>query len=342
MQRTLGFISGAIIAAALLAGCGKTYPVGATGPTPTPLKPTVTSVYALPTPPASAQPEGLASAPAASNCVAGVIWFTEFSGNEIGVLDEAAAFTMYTLPNPSSEPYDITCGPDGQIWFTEYGGNRIGRYDLATANFAEFPIPTAASEPTAIVLGDDGGLWFTESGTGKIGRIDVTTGVITEYSTGGTKPFDEALDIAGNIWFTLNGSNQIGMITTGGTVSLHTVPTAASQPYAIILGSDHALWFTENATGKLGRIVPSNASFNEYALTSCTNPTSLQQGTDGNFYIICSGATPTILQYNPTNGDQKSFSVRSGSVPQWAIIAFDNKLYFTDSGLNSIDQFTYQ
>lgn len=342
MRRSLVFIFGAAAAVALLAGCGKTYPVGTVAPTTPPLKPHVTSVYDLPTPPANAQPEGLASAPADSNCETGLIWFVEESGNQIGALDEAAKYTMFQLPNAGSEPYGITCGPDGEIWFTEYAGNRIGRFDSSTDNFAEFTITSANSDPTAIALGSDGGLWFTESNSGKMGRADESTGTITEYSTGGTMPFDDVLGPDGNIWFTLEGSDQIGTITSGGTTTLYTVPTAASKPYAIITGSDGALWFTENATGKLGRTVASNGSMTETTLTSCPNPTSLQQGIDGDFYIICSGATPTMLQYNPSNGDQTSYALKTGSNPQWSIIAFDNKIYFTDSGLNAIDQFTYQ
>lgn len=342
MQRTLGFISGAIVASAMLAGCGKTYPVTAAAPTAPPLKPHVTSVYVLPTPPASAGPEGLSSAPSDSNCATGVIWFAEESANQIGALNESATFYTYTLPNSNSEPYGITCGPDGQVWFTEFSGNRIGRYDPSTQNFAEFTIPTASAEPMAIVLGQDGGLWFTEYASGKIGRADATSGTISEFSTGGTHPLDAIDDTSGNIWFTLNGSNQVGSISTStDAVTLYNVPTAGSQPYAVLYGADSAIWFTENATGKIGRIVPSNGSITDTALANCANPGSFAQGTDGDFYIICQGATPTILQYNPLTGSQKTYSVRSGSDPQWAIIAFDNKLYFTDSGLNSIDQFTY-
>lgn len=341
MRRTLGFISGAICAAALLAGCGKTYPVGAIAPTPPPLTPQVTSVYTLPTSAPAAQPEGLSSAPIDSNCSTGVIWFALESGNAIGTLNQSAKYTLLNLPNAGSGPYGITCGPDGQIWFTEYAGNRIGRFSTANGNFAEFTIPTSGADATAIVLGNDGGLWFTETATGKIGRIDVSTGSIVEYPSGATTPFDDVVGPDGNIWFTAKGSDQIGTITSAGAVSLYNVPTAAAAPYAIVTGSDHGLWFTESASGKLGRIAANNGQFTEVALTNCSSPGSLQQGSDGNFYIICQGASPSVLQYNPTNGNQKTFALKSGSVPQWSIIAFDNKLYFSDSGLNAIDQFTY-
>ena len=184
LRRTLGLISGAAAAAALLAGCGKTYPVGAVGPTSPPIKPSVTSVYALPTPPASSQPEGLASAPADSNCASGIIWIAEESNDAIATLNTSAVYTTFTLPNANSEPYGITCGPDGETWFTEFAGNRIGRFSTSTLDFAEFNIPTASAQATAIALGDDGGLWFTESAVGKIGRVDETSGTIAEYSAG--------------------------------------------------------------------------------------------------------------------------------------------------------------
>jgi virginiamycin B lyase len=341
--RTLGIITGALCTAALLAGCGKTYPVTAVAPTTPPLKPQVTSAYTLPTPPAAADPTGIASAPTDSNCVSGSIWFTEANGNAIGTLNEAAKFTTAPLPNANSEPYGITCGPDGEVWFTEYAGNRIGSFNITSEDITEYSIPTAGADPTRIAMGADNGLWFTETATGNIGRCDATTGTITEYSTGSSTsdPTDITLGSDGNLWFTLNATNQIGKITSGGTVTTYTVPTSNSHPYAIVSGSDADLWFTENATGKLGHVVPSNGAITEIALTSCANPQSLQQGNDGNFYIFCAGATPTVLQYVPSSGHQKSYAVRSGSVPLWSVIAFDGKLYFGDSGLNAIDQFTY-
>ncbi len=330
MRRTLGLITGAVIAAILLAGCGKTYPVTAAVPTATPLVPSVTSVYTIPT--GSAFPLGITSSSIA-------IWFAEESTDKIGSLDQTATFTEFLLPNAGSEPYGITFGPDDNVWFTEYAGNRIGRYDPTTANFAEFTIPTASADATAIVLGSDGALWFTESGTARVGRVTLA-GSITDYSVGGAGPLSAALGSDGSVWFTLNGSNQIGTITTNETVTRYTVPTAGSQPLDIIAGTDGALWFTEHATGKLGRITVTG-SITEVTLTACAAPGALQQGVDGDFYIFCTGATPTMLQYNPHTAAMKSFKLKTGSVPQMAVIAFDNKLYFTDSGLNSIDQFSY-
>lgn len=337
MRRTLGFITGAVVAAVLMAGCGRTYPVGTVAPTPTPVTPSVTSKYSIPT--SASQPVGIWSSANATD-----VWFTEESGDKIGSLNESAKITEAPLPSAGSEPYGITFGPDDFVWFTEYAGNKVGRYDPTTANFAEFPIPTGASHPTAIVTGADGALWFTESASDKIGRLDPNSGVFTEYTVGGSNPLNAAYSSQdGAVWFTLNGSSQIGSITDTGAFTLYSVPTPASSPYGIVADSARsAVWFTEQATGKLGEVTESNGSITEYTLTNCASPGALQEGADGKFYIFCTGASPTILQFDALTSKMKSFPLKSGSVPQYGIIAFDNKLYFTDSGLNAIEQFTYE
>jgi virginiamycin B lyase len=337
LQRTLGFITGAVVAAVLLAGCGHTYPVGAVAPTPPPIKPSVTSTYSLPT--TASQPVGIWSSAGAN-----AVWFTEESGDKIGDLNESAKITEVQLPNAGEEPYGITFGPDDFVWFTEYAANNIGRYDPTLGNFAEFPIPTGASHPTSIVTGADGALWFTESAADKVGRLDPKSGAFTEYAVGGSVPMNSVLGPDHSVWFTLNGSSQVGSITDTGAVNLYNTLTPSAAPYAIVSDSArNALWFTENAAGKLGEIVAGTGSVaQEISLTNCAAPGALQEGADGKFYIFCTGASPSILQYDPYTSKMKNFPLKAGSVPQYGIIAFDNKLYFTDSGLDAIEQFTYE
>jgi virginiamycin B lyase len=337
MRRTLGFIAGAVIAAALLGGCGKTYPVGAVAPTPTPVVPSITSTYTIPT--SASDPMGIASS-------ASAVWFTEEAADKLAYLNQSAKIAEVLLPNSGSQPDGITFGPDSNIWFTEYGADKIGRYDPSSSTFAEFIIPTASSNPTSIVIGPgDSALWFTESATDKVGTVTLS-GSINDFSlpAGTSTPlFATSVGNDGGIWFTLNGSDQIGeIVPVSDAISVYNVPTAASQPYGITYGTDHAIWFTEHATGKLGRLTTNGQFTNEITLTGCPAPGALQQGVDGKFYIFCTGASPSILQYDPQKGTMKTFALKSGSVPQNAIIAFDRKIYFTDSGLNAIEQFTYE
>jgi streptogramin lyase len=84
----------------------------------------------------------------------GALWFTEsppqaspvtscppapgFHG--IGRITSGGTITNnFATPTPSSEPSDITVGPDGALWFSEYCADKIGR--IATAPSAPPPPP---------------------------------------------------------------------------------------------------------------------------------------------------------------------------------------------------------
>jgi virginiamycin B lyase len=333
MQRSLAFISGAVMLAVLLAACGKTYAVGTVAPTPTPVQPSITSTYKVPT--SSAMPIGIVSSSSA-------IWFTEESGNKIAQLNESAKITEYTLPNSGSQPYGITFGPDGYIWFTENAGNRVGWFNPSANTFAEKSIPTASAGASATAAGcDDNSVWFTESAAGKIGSLDTTSFTFSEYPfAGSSDPTDITCGPDTGMWFTLQGANQVGEIVNGTVVGPYTVPTAGSGPYAIV-SANNKLWFTEHNSGKFEYITTNGQFGTEVSLKSCAAPGDFVQGVDGNFYIFCTGSSPSILQYNPSTGSMRSFALKSTSVPQRGTIGFDNRLYFTDSGLNAIEQFRY-
>src|SRR5438874_2555157 len=63
---------------------------------------------------------------------------------------------------PSSNPYYIASGPDGNLWFTEVFSNQIGEINPATDAVNEFGGLTANNVPAGITAGPDGNLWFTE------------------------------------------------------------------------------------------------------------------------------------------------------------------------------------
>ena len=111
----------------------------------------------------------------------GNLWFTEWDGNRIGRITPTGVVTEFPVPTvsahpfgttPSSNPFGITAGRDGNLWFTEASGNQIGRI-TPTGVITEFPIPTAASFPDGIAPGPDGNLWFAELTANKIGKVAV-------------------------------------------------------------------------------------------------------------------------------------------------------------------------
>jgi len=109
------------------------------------------------------------------------LWFTEPQANRIGRINTKGLITEYRLPNPNSNPWGITEGPDGGIWFTEQGGSKIGRITTllpvsATDAIVEYSLPTNNSGPGAITAGPDGNLWLTESMPSPTGGISEALG----------------------------------------------------------------------------------------------------------------------------------------------------------------------
>jgi virginiamycin B lyase len=112
-------------------------------------------------------------------------------------------------------------------------------------------------------------MWLTElcfpSCGGGIARVTMSE-AITEYRIPGpATPVGIAAGSDGALWFTDEGQNTVDRITTVGTISTFTVPTANSVLQDITTGPDKALWFTEYSGNKIGRLTTSG-SFTEYPL----------------------------------------------------------------------------
>jgi streptogramin lyase len=56
----------------------------------------------------------------------GNLWFTEITGDRIGIITTSGVITEIPIPTRTSLPEGITLGPDGRLWFTESVGNKIG------------------------------------------------------------------------------------------------------------------------------------------------------------------------------------------------------------------------
>src|SRR5689334_16813411 len=66
--------------------------------------------------------------------------------------------------------------------------------------------------------------------------------VITEYPVTGISPYKIAAGPDGNLWFT-GAANTIGKISTTGTATQYTVPTASAYTNGITAGPDGNVWF---------------------------------------------------------------------------------------------------
>jgi virginiamycin B lyase len=210
--------------------------------------------YTVPT--ASSAPLSIVTGPD------GNLWFTESGAAKIGMVTTSGSFTQFTIPS-GYHACSITSGPDGNLWFGDTNGQfgNIGRITTG-GSVTEQALPGQYNDPWGITSGPDGNLWFLRSGN-TIGKM-TTSFTYTAYTlphpysiTDGGAGLVPTITTGpdGNLWFTESGRNAIGRITTSGTITEYSIPTAGNIPISIVTGPDGNLWFTEyGAVNNIGKL----------------------------------------------------------------------------------------
>src|SRR5215471_15162298 len=171
----------------------------------------------------------------------------------------------------------------------------------------EFPVPTANSGPFGITAGPDGNLWFTEAG----------------FTLGGVT----------------GGGHKIGRITTAGSITEFSIPTAGSFPVGITAGPDGNLWFIEALTGNIGRITTTGV------VTEFPTPFTgfegsfpfgtITPGSDGALWFVLSNGNVNNNNIGriTTDGAFTEFPVpTANSEPSVITAGPDGALWFTETG----------
>jgi virginiamycin B lyase len=335
----LGFL-----AAALLAACGKGTPLTSGTPTPPPpYVPNVSSEYAVPT--ANSRPMGLVALPPPID----QIWFTENAASKIGTLTQQGVISTPepVTPTKNAGPNAIASGPNGLLWFTE---TNIGK--IAQINGAQNPVVTEfllsnTSRPTALTLGSDGNMWITDPATNAIWKVS-QKGVVGGpcLLPSNADPTSIATGSDGALWFTEPGLNRIGRLpvtntASCGSVTHFNIPTRNAGLSTIVAGADGSLWFTERTAKKIGRMLVTGHVAAEYSLKPATNPTSLIEGIDNNFYFSDPG-TNQIGQFVTSTQKVKLFKIpTANSQPAGLILGNDQEVYFVEMAANKLGQFKY-
>jgi virginiamycin B lyase len=102
----------------------------------------------------------------------GKIWFTELSGQKIGNLTTAGAFTEYTVP-VANTMYQIISAADGTFWFT-FGIIQGGSGDScgighSTQSGTVTTYVIADCHTSGLAFGADGNIWLSEQTANKVG-----------------------------------------------------------------------------------------------------------------------------------------------------------------------------
>jgi len=268
------------------------------------------TITEFPTPTRGPQPAWITAGPD------GNLWFTESTGNKIGMINPAThAITEFPVPTASAYPFGITAGPDGNLWFAEGGGNKIGVINPATHAIAEFSGPTG--NPGWMTTGPDGNLWFTEETGDKIGMINPATHAIAEFPvpTASADPMGITAGPDGNLWFAEQKGN-IGEINPAThAITEFPIPSYTSRkstsptPWGITGGPDGNLWFADRFNGAVGVVTLNPASATHLVVTQ-PPPASVTAGSpfgltvraeDSSGHLVASfGGTVTVgLASNP-------------------------------------------
>jgi len=256
--------------------------------------------------------------------------------------------TEFSL-GPTSFPFRIAAGPDGNVWFTDQGTKAIGRITVS-GTITEISIAlnggNIGSVPRQIKVGADGNIWFTDIGSPPaIGRI-TTSGTITEFNLpAGSVPTALAVGTDGNLWFTDKSVSApaIGRITMSGAITEFGIAAnggnVGSLPNGITSGPDGNLWFTDQgATKAIGRITLSGA-ITEFSagLIVPSLPAAITPGPDGNVWFTDQGTpqTPKAIGRITTAGQitELSSGLSANSIPGEITPGADGNLWFTDQGI---------
>jgi streptogramin lyase len=202
----------------------------------------------------------------------GALWFVETgftaSGNQnIGKVTTAGSFSEFVANKQSTSPTmsmsldTIAAGPDGTLWYdigvTQLGIPRIGELKrLSTAGaMVGGSLPALPGETQIhMVAGPDNAMWVAGKGLDRVG-VDGTLTL-----TGTPANFNVAVGPDGALWFPsplpMSFAPSLGRIGTGGQVTQFPLPSANSNPGALVTGPDGAIWFVDAGTNTIGRFAP--------------------------------------------------------------------------------------
>lgn len=245
----------------------------------------------------------------------GYVWFTEEVTNTVWSFQiSTAAFKMYNIETPESNPYQIAVDKYGNAWFTEFSGDNLGEV-LTNGTVVEFPIPIASSNPTGIAIDQSSGrVWF---------NLLNTAGLTDEFYVGSyfngsftfnnitpdvDTPIGIAVDSSGTIWLTQHGASFVTEFNPT-THYLKTISTSipdvgASYPYFVAIDNATGdIWFNEHYGNAITVFYPSSNTMVEYEIPS-------RAVSDGNI----SGALTMALSPSGTPWFTELYTGKIGSV----------------------------
>ncbi|HEX6121807.1 MAG TPA: hypothetical protein VFY89_01540 [Ktedonobacterales bacterium] len=194
---------------------------------------------------------------------------TDESYGAIGRITSQGSITLFTMPAPWTDPFDIVAGGDGQLWFTTQNddGSKSAIGSITTSGTVRmYSGPASGLHVAMLAAAPDGSLWVGETDLtsqalgGAIGRVE-HDGTITEYRlpAANTAPFSLTFAPDGTLWVALvsgdGDHDALGRVSPSGAITEFPLP-ARTTPSGLVWGPDGNLWVTELTANAIARINP--------------------------------------------------------------------------------------
>ncbi len=142
----------------------------------------------------------------------------------------------------------------------------------------------------------------------------------------------------GSTYIPLSGVTTEASLTAGGNTQF-SIPTAASHPQSITVGSDGNLWFVETSGNKVGRITPSGV-ISEFRIPSVnSSPISITAGAPGYLWFTEYGAN--AIASITTSGVITEYHVPTAASQPFGIVRGpDGAIWFTELSGNKVGRFS--
>jgi virginiamycin B lyase len=206
----------------------------------------------------------------------GNAWFTEFTGDKVGVIMTNGTMDEYQIPIASSNPTGIAIDTrNNRIWFnlidTAGISDKFYIGSFFNGSFAFNNLTPYVDTPVGMAIDSFGNLWLTQHGGSFVSEFNPVTHYFRTISTsippyGASYPYFVYVDNStGKIWFNEHYGNAISVFDPKTNILVEfEIPSRnsgdgnISGALTMALSSAGTPWFTELYTNKLGEV---NTSF---------------------------------------------------------------------------------
>jgi len=267
--------------------------------------------YAIPTPQANPYQVALDQT--------GNAWFSEFSGDRIGVVAANGTLLEFQIPITSSNPTGITVDPKtNRVWFnlldTSGATDEFYVGSFYQGSFTFNDITPLVDTPVGIAIDSYGNLWLTQHGASLVSEFNPVTHYFRTISTsippdGASYPYFVYVDnSSGNIWFNEHYGNAIAVFDPKlNTLVEYEIPSRntndgnISGALTMTLSPTGVPWFTELYTGKIGFI--NSSSVLGTSLNVSTDKITLENESTSVIHLSIAGSTNETTYLSATVGN---------------------------------------